>query len=307
MDAFLFLTIGEHNQDEEFRKELLRGKEFAMQRQQAAVSKERDKVYLEAELNRAQEQEQVDLECRARAVQATRAAVLEQFELQEEGGMAETGITVKVERRGAVITALKPGTSAAAGELKQGDLISQIGDDIVTGFSAFEIMARMRGEKGSLVEIAASRVLDEGKVRISDLIERDVSLPPMQAEIGVSLKTTSSGARVAKVFEATTADEEGMQPGDIISMINGGFVAGMGLKEISKLLRGLAGSSVDIAIMRKKDNVKSRLEFLLTRDFNLTPMPVQSIFDRATVGLFLCSPAMRVNFCGKLTDDSAFV
>ena len=264
-------------------------------------------MYLKAELDRAQEQERMDLECREKAAQATRAAVLEQFEHADGGSMAETGIAVKVERRGAVITALKPGTSAAASEFKRGDIISQIGDDIVTGFSAFEILSRMRGEKGSLVEIVASRVLDNRKVRISDLIERDVSLPPMQAEIGVSLKTTSSGACVSKVFEATSADEEGMQPGDTISVINGEFVAGMGLKEISKLLRGLAGSNVDIAIMRTKDGVKSRMELLLTRDFNLTPMPVRSIFDRATVGLFLSSLAMRVDFCVKLTEDDIFV
>jgi C-terminal processing protease CtpA/Prc len=264
---------------------LLRSKERALQRKRADGLKGQDERQVKAEMDRAHEEERLASENKAKHARAERAAVLELFENAECSGMAETGIAVKVERRGAIITALRSGTSAAASEFKQGDIISQIGDDLVSGFGAYEILARLRGRKGSTVEIVASRVSENAKTRVSDLVERDVSLPPLQGEPGVSLKAGLSGASVTTVYEATSADEEGLQPGDVISMVDGEFVAGMELNDVAEKVRGLAGTQVDVVVMRTKDGVKSRVEFKLVRDHNLTPMPVRSIFDRATVGL----------------------
>ena len=261
---------------------MLRSKERALQRKRADGLKGQDERRVKAEMDRAHEEERLASENKAKHARAARAAVLENAECND---MAETGIAVKVERRGAIITVLRPGTSAAASEFKQGDIISQIGDDLVSGFGAYEILARLRGRKGSTVEIVASRVCENAKTRISDLVERDVSFPPLQGEPGVSLKAGLSGASVTKVYEATSADEEGLQPGDVISMVDGDFVAGMELKDVVEKLRGLAGTQVDVVVMRTKDGVKSRVEFELVRDHNFTPMPVRSIFDRATVGL----------------------
>jgi len=192
-----------------------------------------------------------------------------------------------------VISGLKPGTSAAESDFKVGDCVIQIGDDLVAGFNAYEIFARLRGTRGSEVELVASRATKDGKSRISDYIERDVSLPPMQAQPGMDVKITKYCVTVTKVYDATSASHEGVQVGDTISIVDEEFVAGMEAKEILGLLQGLVGTSVEVTLSRLQDGAARRVTLDLVRDFKLVPLPLRSKFANlgiSQLSLLSCPP-----------------
>ena len=214
-------------------------------------------------------------------------AMIEASEKAEESSIAETGILYKAENRGLVITGLKSGTNAADSDFKVGDVIIQLDDDFVVGMNPYEFKMRIRGERGSMVDVVATRVQNNGKKRVSDLIERDVVLPPMQAEPGVKLKVTSSSATVTQVFEATSAEHEGVLVGDQIIMIDDEFVTGIDAKEIAELMRGLAGTDVDIVLLRMKEGKKQRHEIQVLRDHNLVALPLKSRYGETGPG-YIC-------------------
>jgi hypothetical protein len=142
-----------------------------------------------------------------------------------------------------------------------------------------------------MVEVVAMRVENNSKKRVSDLVERDVVLPPMQAEPGVKLKVTSSSTTVTQVFEATSAEHEGILVGDQIIMIDDEFVTGIDAKEIPGLMRGLAGTDVDIVLLRMKEGKKQRHEIQVVRDHNLVAIPVKSRYGEtgpAYICMHLC-------------------
>jgi len=230
----------------------------------------------------------------ARKEEAKRKKMLAMSEASEKAGesnIAETGILYKAENRGLVITGLKSGTNAADSDFKVGDVIIELDDDFVVGMNPYEFKMRMRGERGSMVEVVAMRVENNSKKRVSDLVERDVVLPPMQAEPGVKLKVTSSSTTVTQVFEATSAEHEGILVGDQIIMIDDEFVTGIDAKEIPGLMRGLAGTDVDIVLLRMKEGKKQRHEIQVVRDHNLVAIPVKSRYGEtgpAYICMHLC-------------------
>jgi C-terminal processing protease CtpA/Prc len=230
----------------------------------------------------------------ARKEEAKRKKMLAMSEASEKAGesnIAETGILYKAENRGLVITGLKSGTNAADSDFKVGDVIIELDDDFVVGMNPYEFKMRMRGERGSMVDVVATRVENNSKKRVSDLVERDVVLPPMQAEPGVKLKVTSSSTTVTQVFEATSAEHEGILVGDQIIMIDDEFVTGIDAKEIPGLMRGLAGTDVDIVLLRMKEGKKQRHEIQVVRDHNLVAIPVKSRYGEtgpAYICMHLC-------------------
>jgi hypothetical protein len=173
------------------------------------------------------------------------------------------GIIGKIQERGMMITGFKLGSNAAASDFKVGDVITQIEDELLAGFSTYEVLTRLRGKRGSEVELVASRITDKGKQRITDVVTRDVSLPPMKAEPGIEVKVSMMGnCSVTKVFEGT-------------------------------------GSTVELVLLRSKGGVKRRLALELVRDYNLVPMPLRSRF--AETGLFHVLSTDRLNHIASCT------
>jgi C-terminal processing protease CtpA/Prc len=298
------LAAAQAAEKEKVNNELqLRAKEKELQRERAydfSVLRARQIQEVEEYAKRQQAEEVARKE---EAKRQKMLAVIEASEKAEESNIAETGILYKAENRGLVITGLKSGTNAADSDFKVGDVIIQLDDDFVVGMTPYEFKMRIRGERGSLVDVVGTRVENHGKKRVSDLIERDVVLPPMQAEPGVKLKVTSSSATVTQVFEATSAEHEGILVGDQIIMIDDEFVTGIDAKEIAELMRGLAGTDVDIVLLRMKEGKKQRHEIQVMRDHNLVALPLKSRYGETGPGYICmhlcltCTKTIHINSC----------
>lgn len=71
-------------------------------------------------------------------------------------------------------------SSAEASELMIGDIITQIGQEFISGLTPFEAFHKCFGPVGSEVEIVASRFVNGVKGRVSELVVRDQEAPAMR-------------------------------------------------------------------------------------------------------------------------------
>ncbi len=81
--------------------------------------------------------------------------------------------------------------------------------------------------------------------------------------IGISVSSRGSEPRIVEVYEDTPAKLVGLQPGDRLVRIAGKPVAGMALDEMTALVRGAAGTSVELVVLRGTD--PQELTFNVTR------------------------------------------
>lgn len=70
------------------------------------------------------------------------------------------------------------------------------------------------------------------------------------AGIGVYIASTDDGILIAGVMEGSPAEEAGLQRGDILVSIDGTFVEGYQLEDVSKHIRGPVDTSVDLVVRR---------------------------------------------------------
>jgi len=81
--------------------------------------------------------------------------------------------------------------------------------------------------------------------------------------IGVSVSSKDSQPRIIEVYDGTPAQQAGLRGGDLLVSIDGQPVAGMPLDQMTSLVRGPAGSSVQIVVRRGDD--PTELPFSVTR------------------------------------------
>ena len=81
--------------------------------------------------------------------------------------------------------------------------------------------------------------------------------------IGISISAKGEQPRVVEVYEGTPAQQAGLRPGDVLLRINGQTVAGMPLDEMTGLIRGGAGTRVDLVVRRGED--PAELTFSIAR------------------------------------------
>ena len=72
--------------------------------------------------------------------------------------------------------------------------------------------------------------------------------------IGISVSSKNSMPRIVEVYEDTPAQRAGLQPGDLLVRIADQSVAGLALDEMTGLVRGPAGTSVQIVVRRGSDS-----------------------------------------------------
>jgi carboxyl-terminal processing protease len=68
--------------------------------------------------------------------------------------------------------------------------------------------------------------------------------------IGISVSARGTEPRIVEVYEDTPASRAGLQSGDVLVSVNGHEVAGLPLDEMTGLVRGPAGSRVELVIRR---------------------------------------------------------
>jgi carboxyl-terminal processing protease len=67
--------------------------------------------------------------------------------------------------------------------------------------------------------------------------------------VGIAVTQVDQGLRVATVYKDTPAREAGLQPGDIITAVNGKSIAGKDVNVTTNEIRGPAGTEVTLTIM----------------------------------------------------------
>jgi len=72
--------------------------------------------------------------------------------------------------------------------------------------------------------------------------------------IGVTLEKRSEYVVVIKVFSASPAEKAGIIPGDRIISVNGKSIVGASVEEATSLIKGKAGTKVDLEILRGEKN-----------------------------------------------------
>jgi carboxyl-terminal processing protease len=74
--------------------------------------------------------------------------------------------------------------------------------------------------------------------------------------VGIAVTQVKQGLRVATVYKHTPAREAGIQPGDVITAVNGQSIAGKDVNVTTNLIRGPAGTKVTLTVL--DHNGKSR-------------------------------------------------
>lgn len=73
--------------------------------------------------------------------------------------------------------------------------------------------------------------------------------------IGITMQETADGVQIVEVIRYSSAEEAGLQAGDVILAVDGTDAAGMTSTEIAALLRGEEGTNVSVTVRRQDREV----------------------------------------------------
>ncbi len=137
-----------------------------------------------------------------------------------------------------------------------------------------EIVARVKKDyveeksDSQLFEAAANGILTSLDPHSSFLNQENLKEMQVQTKgefggIGVEISSELSVIKVVSAIEDTPAFKAGIKTGDYIISINDKSIVGQGIEEVVKKIRGKAGSSVKLTIVRKDE--KKPIEKSITR------------------------------------------
>ncbi|MBK6947453.1 MAG: S41 family peptidase [Haliscomenobacter sp.] len=96
--------------------------------------------------------------------------------------------------------------------------------------------------------------------------------------VGLNFRMVGKTVTVTEVFQDMAADKFGVKPGDQITAIDGRAIAGRNAEEVDYLLRGYAGSSVELTLQRPVENKELKVKLL--RDEREAPnVPFSDLLD----------------------------
>jgi carboxyl-terminal processing protease len=102
--------------------------------------------------------------------------------------------------------------------------------------------------------------------------------------LGIEVTQENGFVKVVAPIEGTPADRAGVQPGDLITHVNGESVLGLTLNEAVDLMRGPVGSDITITLTR--EGAEEPFEVKMTRE-TITISPVKSRLEDGVVVLRL--------------------
>ena len=85
--------------------------------------------------------------------------------------------------------------------------------------------------------------------------------------VGIAVNEVARGLRVATVYKHTPARDAGIQPGEVITAVNGSPIAGKDVDTVTSQIRGPAGTKVTLTVASRDG--KSREVILTRREVNI--------------------------------------
>jgi carboxyl-terminal processing protease len=138
-------------------------------------------------------------------------------------------------------------------------------------------------------------------LRPSEFEEQNIGINAKLYGIGVNISEISGKSTIVGILDDTPAKKAGLKPGDIIVKVDGESIKGYKINDVAKLVRGPAGSKVEIEVLRDKKtiiyNIKRKEIKIKTVKLNITdniahitissflsqdtPVEVQEALDKA--------------------------
>lgn len=107
--------------------------------------------------------------------------------------------------------------------------------------------------------------LDDPNTRYLEPAVEESARDSMEGEIqgiGVLVEMVDEQITVVSPFEGSPAERAGIRPGDVLMVADGTDLTGMDLSEAAALIRGPAGTEVELVILRNEETI----ELTVTRD-----------------------------------------
>jgi Ca2+-binding EF-hand superfamily protein len=168
------------------------------------------------------------------------------------------------------ITGFMEGTSAENCGLQEEDVITAVDGERITDLPAAEASHLLSGTLNSAVTVTVLRGQGSSASSHTVALVRDVSIDvavPTDADVGVMVWPGANGTLVITgLKEDSSAMASGLQPGDVLTMVDGFDVLQHPAAQISKMLSGPAGSEVTLTVSRMQDGLPTTVCVTLTRD-----------------------------------------
>ncbi|MDP6373585.1 MAG: S41 family peptidase [Vicinamibacterales bacterium] len=158
-----------------------------------------------------------------------------QMRERQEGRYYGLGITIQVQDGDITVMALFDGAPAHQEGIRRGDVIAEIEGESASGWTSDQAVRRLRGPKGSPVNIAIRRQGYDELIPL-EVTRDEVSIPTIR---GAFMVNASTGYVRLRDFSETTDDDLGLALEDL---------AGQGMQQLLLDLRDNPGGPLDQAI-----------------------------------------------------------
>lgn len=97
-------------------------------------------------------------------------------------------------------------------------------------------------------------------ISADDMQDHNEQMDNAYVGIGVTIQEVEQGVEIVEVSTGGPAQEAGIQVKDVITAVDGTSIAGAGLEQTKTLVRGEAGSSVSLTVLRGSETLEISVE-----------------------------------------------